>query len=765
MKNMPVEIGLALPRMDAYSKATGQELFATDYYPPGLVWLGVKYAEYPHALIEHIDSSAAQGLPGVLKVLTAADMIGPNRMGIVESDQPIMADGLVRCISDPVVIVLAESRGILPRALEGIKVSYKPLPGLFSPAAAMQEGAPLVHEGRSGGNLLFSGRIDRGNASVAFEECAAVVEAVFHLPWQEHSYLETENGIAVLREDGVIEITAATQTPFRDRMELARAFGLPFDRFRIKAPYLGGAFGGKDGVTVQGLLTLAVLNSGGRPVKIWNSREASFRSSTKRHPAEVSFKLGAKADGSLHALAARIILDTGAYAHLGGQVLALAIEHLPGVYRIPNTVLEGSAIYTNNPVGGAFRGFGAPQALAGIEQMMDMLANRLNRDPLELRLQNVACKGEEMGSGALITNSSGIYECLCRLRDHALWKERHGWENAAPPMKRRAVGIAAGMQGIGYGPVVQDGAGAKIELDGKGKFRIYCGIADMGQGNNPTNMQVAGTILNQGFEQFELVQPDTEQTLPSGSSAASRTTFAYANALIKACGQLRENILKKACMLVLGAREDEIGILPGRVRHLPSGREISLAELASMMNPAERVVSSYYIAEVARHNPAIDDGLKLAGIPHRVFAYNSHLVRLEIDEISGGVKLIDYLAITDAGKVLNPMLLEQQVHGGIAQGIGYALLEDFKIEQGQIKTPNLATYIIPAALDIPDIESISVETYEQDGPYGMKGAGEISINLPLPAISNAVARALGVRLCNYPMTAERVLDAMMKGGA
>lgn len=764
MNERSIEIGLSIPRADALGKVNGTELFATDYYPAGLLWVGVRYSDHAHARVVEIKTAAAKSMPGIVAVLTAADIKGSNRIGIVEADQPVLADERVCCTSDPLAIVLAERREQLGAAVKAITVEYELLPGLFDPEQARLESAPVIHPGRRDGNILLSGRIDRGDLNRAWEECFQVVESSFATGWQEHSYLETENGVAQLMENGVVEIIASTQTPFRDRMELARAFNMPFDMIRIKAPYLGGGFGGKDGINVQGLLLLAALHSAGRPVKIWNNREESIRSSTKRHPARLHFKLGAREDGTLHALQASVVLDTGAYAHLGGQVLVLAIEHLAGVYRIPNTSLEGWAVYTNNPVGGAFRGFGAPQALGAMEQMMDILAGELGRDPLELRLQNAVGKGDEMGSGALVSNSAGIYECLEKIQKHRWWTGREQWESQSPPFIRRATGIAAGMQGIGYGPVVQDGAGAKIELTAQGKFRIYCGISDMGQGNNPTNLQFAGTILGQNYENMELILPDTGRTLPSGSAAASRTTFTYANALIKACGLIRDNILKRACMMVLGSRVEEMTLLPGRVRHLPSGREMSLQMLAAVLDDSEKLVSSYHIAQVARHNPAMNDSLKLAGIPHRVFAFNAHLVRLEIDERTGRIVICDYLAVTDGGQVINPMLFEQQIQGGIAQGIGYALYENLVVTEGQIKNADLASYTIPGAQDVPEMESIAVQTYEEDGPFGMKGIGEISINLPLPAISNGVARALRRRITSYPLNAEKVLNTLLEGG-
>lgn len=760
MENQIPVIGRSQPRFDAKAKVSGTERYAADYYPPGMLWGAVKYSDHAHARLKKVDTSGAKEVPGVVAVLTCEDVAGANRVGIPpRPDQPVLADEKVRHRGDPVALVLAESKEALAAALDLIRIDYEVLPAVFDSQEALMPGAPLVHS-ENENNILHKGKILKGSAKEALKECAAVVEATFRLPRQEHAYLETEAGVAWVEEDGTLVMIVSTQTPHRDRMEVAHALGLPPGRVRIMAPYLGGGFGGKDGISVQCFLGLGALHSGGRPVKIWNSREDSFLSSTKRHPATVTIKLGCGADGALQALCCRLFLDTGAYASLGGPVLTLALEHAGGVYRIPHVDIEGYCVYTNNPVSGAFRGFGATQALAALEQAVDMLAVKAGLDPLVFRLKNALRRGEESACGPLRTYSTGIASCLKTIMDHPLWLEARSWEKDAPPFKRRGVGVAAVLQGVGYGPVVPDYANAKIELLEDGRIRVYSGVTDMGQGNASTYLQIAGDILSQRFGDMEAVQPDTARTLPSGSSSASRTTFTYGNALIKAAGLLRERILQRASLMLMGAAYTELALLPGRVRHIPSGRDLPLGLIASMLDSSEKVCVYSYVAPVARDIAGIDENFRNMGYPHLIFSYGAHLARIEIDEITGEVTVKSYLACTDAGRVLNPQAYEQQVHGGIVQSLGYTLFEDFQVQKGEILTTGLATYILPTAVDVPDLLSIAVQEEEENGPYGMKGLGEVCANATFPAVANAAARAAGRRIFEGPLTAERILEVL-----
>ena len=346
------------------------------------------------------------------------------------------------------------------------------------------------------------------------------------------------------------------------------------------------------------------------------------------------------------------------------------------------------------------------------------------------------------------------------LSKHPLWKEREAWKSSAGLFKHRGVGIAAVMQASGYGPVVPDVANAKIELTTAGKIRVYCGVVDMGQGNAGTNLQIAGSILGQEARNMELILPDTDLTLPSGSASASRCTYTFANALIGAAEILKERILQRAADMLMARGTEELALVPGGVRRLTDGRELSLEFLAQFLNESERIATYRFRAPIATDQVTADEGLRLHGMPHTLFSYGAHLAWIEIDELTGQVDVKRYLAVSDCGKVINPETYEQQIHGGIAHGFGLALSEDFEVVDGKIMTPDLMTYVIPTASDLPEIDSVPVEIYEPTGPFGLKGVGEIATNGPLPAIANAVADALDIRVFRFPLTPERILEAL-----
>ena len=757
-----MSIGTTAPRADAYEKVTGRTRYAADYYSKDLVWAGAKRAGIPHARMKSIDVSRAERLPGVLCVLTHEHVSGTNRQGVVRKDQPVLVNDKVRHCGDAVALVLAEDRASLRQAIDLIHVECETLPAVFDMHDALKEDAPLVHEDNPDGNVLLKGELTVGLGPAAEPECDVVVEASFETPWQEHAYLETESGWARVEQDGKLVIVCSSQTPFRDRSEVAEALGLDPALVRVIVPYVGGAFGGKDGVTVQSLLGLAALHSTGRPVKMWWDREESFRSGSKRHPARVQYRLGAKKDGTLHYVDAHMHLDTGPYDHLGGVVLTLGLEHAGGPYRIPHAHLSGCAVYTNNPIGGAFRGFGVTQVTAAVEQMIDLLAAKLDMDPLELRLRNAVQRGDRNCVGKTLVSSTGMIECLERIREHQIWQDREAWKSEAGLFKRRGVGLASIMQASGYGPVVPDYANAKVELTLEGKILVYCGVVDMGQGNASTNLQIVGALLNQHADRIELVQPDTDRTLRSCSASASRCTYAFGNALIGAAQTLKGRILERAADLLMAKDKEELALIPGYVSSLVTGQEISLAQLARFLNDAERIATDHFRAPVAPEIITTDRNLKIHGMAHTLFSYGAQVTQVEIDEITGQVEVLGFATATDCGTVINPQIYEQQIHGGIAQGLGYALCEEFTVREGTVQTGNLSTYLIPTALDIPELDSMPVEIHEPTGPFGLKGVGEVAMTGPLPAVANAVADACGVRLLRFPFTAERVLEALQK---
>lgn len=753
------EIGKPFSRPDAAAKVTGAEKYATDYYGDNLLWAGVCRSDIAHGRIRNVDTSAAVGLPGVVTVLTGRDVPGANRQGIVHKDQPVLATEKVRYCGDAVALVLAEDQTTLKKAIDLIEVDIEPLPAVFTVDEALRPDAPLVHEDHPGGNVLLRANIRAGCGESALADCDILIEETFDVPMQAHAFLETENGVAWQEADGRVNLIVSTQAPFRDKWEISHALGLSMDRLRVASPYLGGAFGGKDGATVQCFLVLAALHAGGRPVKMWWDREENFAAGYKRHAVHMHYRLGAKSTGELQALHCHLYFNTGAYAHLGGEVMALGMEHAGGPYRIPNTLIEGWCVYTNNPIAGAMRGFGVAQVSFAIERMMDKLATKLNMNPLTLRKKNALRRGDQNTSGVTMTQSTGIVDCIAVLEEHPLWKNRNHWKQNAGPFKKRGVGMAAVFNAMGYGRGLPDSAIAKIELTPEGHIRIYNGVTDMGQGNATAFVQIAGQILCQENTRIELVQPDTDRTLPSGSSAASRTTYTYGNALIKASEALRRKIIGRAALVLLADTLDNLELLPGRVRDLGSNREISLEMIASMMTAEDRICISQFLMPVARDK--LDTGKEfIIGFPHLIFSYAAHLALIEVDELTGAIEVKSYAAATEAGRVLNPQTFTQQVQGAIAQGIGYALFEEIITEKGLILTSNFTTYHIPGAMDVPQIDSQMVETWEPSGPYGMKGVGEVGSNGPLPAIANALADACGVHLTRSPLSPERVLEVM-----
>lgn len=755
----PVRLGERTARFDAAAKVCGSERYAIDHYPEGFIWAGARRAGVAHGLLRSVETAAAERIPGVLRVLTARDVPGANRYGIIHKDAPVLVDTKVRHAGDAVALVVAETKEALQRALAALVVVIDPLPPVCTVDAALAPDAPLVHEGSTEGNVLVHAVIQKGNAAAAFAACAAVVETTFHTPVQAHAFLETENGLARSNEDGTLEMIVSTQAPFRDRFEISHALGIPFDRIVITAPYLGGGFGGKDGATVQCLLALAAVSLPGRWIKMVWDREENLLAGYKRHGARLEYRAGALSDGALHALECRLYYDTGAYAHLGGEVLGLGMEHAAGPYRIGNAHIEGWCVYTNNPVAGAMRAFGVCQVSFAFEQIMELLAEKLGMDPLAFRLKNALARGDVNAASVRLTTSTGIVECLREIGKHPLWQNRDAWKAAAPLHKKRGIGLAAVWNAMGYGKNVRDSAIAKIALGEDGSFIVTNGVADMGQGNASTFAQIAAALLGQNAGRMRVIQPDTVSALPSGSSSAGRTTYAYGNALVKACEELKQRIINRAGLILFVDDDRDLRLLPGAVEHAPSGRTIPLDRLASFMKPEERVSMHHFVTPVVTDLPDTGKGLAY-GFPHLFFAYGAHCAAVEIDLLTGIIAVAQYATVTDGGKVLNPALFEQQIEGGVAQGIGYALMEECVAGEGILRTPNLSTYIIPTALDIPSVATGWVETDETSGPLGMKGVGEIAMNGPLPAIANAVADALGTRICHAPLQPGRILAAI-----
>ena len=374
-------------------------------------------------------------------------------------------------------------------------------------------------------------------------------------------------------------------------------------------------------------------------------------------------------------------------------------------------------------------------------------------------MKNALRRGDRNCAGVTMVHSTGIVPCLEAVGRHPFWTERFRWKQDAPPFKRRGIGIAAVSNAMGYGRGLPDSAIARVELTSEGKIRIYSGVTDMGQGNAGAFAQMAGEILRQDAAHIELVQPDTGRTHPSGSSSAGRTTYTYGNALVTACGELEKKLLHRSALMLMLDEVRGLELLPGKVKHLPSGKEVPFELLGRIFPESDRNAVSQFVMPVAQDD--IDTGKEFQiGFPHVLFSYAAHLARIEVDELTGKIDVKDYLAATDGGRIINPLGFEQQVHGAVAQGLGYGLMEEVVVEHGKIRNPDFTNYIIPTSMDIPDIASLGVETEESTGPFGMKGIGEVGTNAPLPAVAGAMEDAVGCRMTSSPLTAEKVLRAM-----
>jgi CO/xanthine dehydrogenase Mo-binding subunit len=754
-------VGHSETRADARAKAQGREPYAADCYPEGLLWAGAvrpgALQGVAHARLLGVDTAVAAALPGVVKILTAADVPGTNRQGIIHKDMPVLVGDKLRYAGDPVALVIAESPEALRLAIRAVVVHLEPLPAVCDPLAAMADGAARVHDERTD-NLLAAAEIRLGEGAPRLDHCDVVVSGSFSTPVQAHGFIETENGVACCAADGSLTMTISTQAPFRDRMEIAHALGLSFDRIRIIAPCLGGGFGGKDGATVQCLLALAALHSDGRQVKMQWDREENLLAGYRRHSCRVDYRLGARFDGTLEAVHCRLVYDTGAYAHLGGEVMALGMEHAGGPYRIPHALIEGQCVYTNNPVAGAMRAFGVCQVSFAFECMIDELARELGLDPLALRRKNALLPGDTNCAGVIVGESTGIADCLELIAEHPLWLTQAAWKAAAPPGTRRGVGLASVFNAAGYGAKVRDAAIAKVELTRDGQIVVHNAVADMGQGNAAAFVQIAGHVLQQDAARVSVRQPDTASAYPSGSSSAGRTTFTFGNALIVACEQLKGRLINRAGLLLFVDDDSTLTLVPGKIVHQATGREVSLERLVGFLRDEELSCLGEYVAPLCP-DPGTGKGFFI-GFPHVVFAYGAHLARTEVDLSTGQTRVVDYLAVTDGGKVINPAMFEQQVHGGVAQGLGYALTEDLLARDGQVLAKDFSSYLIPGALDLPEITSIACPGDEARGPFGMKGVGEVAMNGPLPAVANALADGCKIHLRDAPLTPERVLLAL-----
>jgi len=741
-------VGARIARLDAAAKVAGDR-FGADLWQPGGLVVRVLRSPHPRAGFAFGDVAGWAAARGV-QVFTAADIAGRNCFGVIApfADQPALAECEVRFRGEAVALVAHEDDGRAAPDLGDFPIVWQAREPLLDPAAAEAAGAPLIHAGRAG-NRLATGRLRRGDAQAALAGSAHVVAGLVQTATVEHAYIEPEAGAAWLEGD-VLVIRACTQAPVMDRDATAEVLGLPPARVRIIPSAVGGGFGSKLDVSLQPLIGLVTLRTG-RPCRMVYSRSESMASTTKRHPALLSGRIGCDAAGRITALELDARFDTGAYASWGPTVANRVPVHATGPYRTPMVRAEARAVHTNGPIGGAFRGFGVPQVAIWQETLYDRLAEAAGLDRLAFRRLNALADGEATATGQVL-RAVGIGACLDALR--APWARalRDAAEaNSAGGAMRRGVGVASCWYGCGNTSLPNPST-IRIGITGDGRLRLHQGAVDIGQGANTVIAAIAADALGLPLAEVELIGADTFLTPDAGKTSASRQTYISGRAAQAAAKALRAAILRLANM----GDAAQIALVNGRLV-VAEGGVLRAVDLATL--PLDR--RGYALSAEESYDPptsALDaDG---QGIPYAVYGYGAQMVELAVDTRLGTVKLLHITAAHDLGRGINPMLAEGQIEGGIAQGIGLALMEEYLPG----RTDNLHDYLIPTIGDVPPIESILIEVPDPEGPMGAKGLGEHVLIPTAPAILNAIRHATGAEITILPARPDRVLAAIAAAG-
>ena len=714
-------VGARIGRVDGVDQVTGRSAFGADRAPSDVLHLRAVRSPHAHARFTIGDLASLRAAhPGLERVLVAADVPGQNRYGIYATgkDQPAIADGYVRYRGEAVAALVGDAATVAAIRDDELPITWEPLEPLVDPDVAAAADAPQLHD-ESAGNILTAGRVARGDVGVGLTGAAVTSTGTFRTSHVEHAYIEPEAGYAV-REGDRMTVVASTQTPYMDRDEVALVLGVAPEDVRIVPTACGGGFGGKLDMAVQPLIAIAAWVTE-RPVRCVYTRPESMRSTTKRHPAVMTATLGADANGRFTAYDFHGDFDTGAYASWGPTVANRVPVHAAGPYEVGAVRATTRAIYTNGPICGAFRGFGVPQAAVAHEALIDDIAEQLGIDRLEIRLRNALRAGSTTATGQVLGASAGLAPCLEALRPRWLEALEEAGSHASGPV-RRGVGIGAMWYGIGNTSLPNPST-IRIGLCREGRYVLFSGAQDIGQGSSTILSQIAADALDVDLGAIHLVTGDTDRTADAGKTSASRQTFVSGNATRLAAADLLRRI-ETAGPDLAALPEDEDGcILIGEGSYDP------------------------------RTTPLDADG---QGIPYETYGFGAQIAVVDVDMELGTTLVRRIVAAHDVGRAINPMLVEGQIHGGIAQGLGFALMEEYVAG----RTDNLHDYLIPTIGDIPPIDTILVEDPEPAGPYGAKGVGEPALIPTAPAILGAIRHATGVRIDHLPATPDRVRAAI-----
>lgn len=758
-------VGASLPRLEAREKVTGTARYLDDHTRPGMLYAAVAQSPYAHARIRGYDTSKAWALPGVKAVMTGAD-IPVRRVGGVLKDETMLAVGKVRYVGEPVAAVAARDLETARLAAQLVEVDYEPLPAVVTIDDALAPDAPILHEelatyvrtmdGNSRGNIVWESRLAEGDVDAAWPRCDAVVEATYETAAQYHAYMETNGALAEVDGNDRVTVIATCQSAHHVQTRVADELGLPMSQVRAQVSRVGGGFGGKHATNIHSI-TAWLARETGRPVKLALSRTQDMEIQRSRHPAVVRLRTGALRDGTIIAREADIMLDGGAYADESPNVLAFAMLMVRGPYNIANVRIRGRAVYTNKLRAGSFRGFGNPQASFAGESQIDELASKLGIDSVDLRLKNAMRAGDRWIGGHTATTCQ-LAACLEKVR---------AAQRAAPalpparPGRRRGVGVAAVAHISGL-----MGTSASVQMRGDGTFVLNTGCVDIGQGSDTVLTQLCAGVLKVPVDRIAYSTQDSDLSPYNWKTAGSRSTYMTGRAVVAATAVVRDKILEHAAEMFECSAAD-LELRPGGRVGLAGvpGKEVAFKDIAlrSLFRSGGPIAGYHgFVFDGERFDPKRASIDRLAFDNLGVYTFGAQCVEVEVDTLTGKIEVLRAWSAHDVGKAINPASVEGQIQGGFVQGLGYALCERLVWDDdGRLGNPSFADYKVPGILDSPPlIQPIVLEDPDPTGPFGAKGVGEISLVGVAPAIANAVAAAVGVRLRTLPLTPERVLDAL-----
>ncbi len=747
-------IGKREPRVDALGKVTGAAKYADDYNLPHQLYGAVKYAGHAHARIVQIDTHKAEALSGVEAIMLAKDIPGQNRFGLL-SDMPVIADDKVRYLGDVVAIVAARDKQTAARAAELIDVTYEELPALFDPEEALQEGASKIHEE---GNQIVHHKVRKGDIETGFSEADFIIEKTFGTQFIEHAYIEPEAALAAPDEQDGLQVIGSMQNFYTSHKVIAGALGLPLNKVQIIQSTLGGSFGGKDeSATMLAARAALLAQKTGKAVKILNSREDSIRQSYKRHPYKLYYKWGCKQDGSITAMQIKAVADGGAYASMSPFVTWRSVVQATGPYHCPHVQTDIFAAYTNNNYTGAMRGFGSPQVNFAIESMMDELAEKTGKTPLEIRLQNAFEDGALTATGQKLKHKVSLKEVLQKAAATAdfenKWRQNRSGQQSAV---RRGIGLSCAYRGVSLGAEGVDAASAVVYVQPDGSVTVSAGIIDMGQGAQTAMSQIVAEVLGLKMQRLRFLIPDTGRVADSGPTVASRGTIMGGGAAKIAAENVRALMLKTAAELY-GVSQEQIEFADETVWLNEKSNKKALCTFDELVNACYargRALFSSGVRHIAETSWDEEDG---HGDAYFTFVYGANIAEVEVDTETGKVDVVRFFSAHDVGRAINRSTVEGQIYGGVAMGVGYGVLEEFIQEQGQAKTLNFDEYYIPTSLDVPQMQAIIIENPDEKGPFGAKSIGEPAVEMAAPAVANAIYNATGRRIYNLPANLEEVL--------